>query len=313
MDGNAPQEFARNSRLYCPNKACRQEKESPKSGALVRNGFFYRKSDRRRIRRFRCLSCRKSFSGATSDPCFGQKKRHLNGLLWKLLDSNVSMRRAARHLGIHRETVARKLVFLSIQSQPEQARLIQNYIERNGKFTDLQFDELETIEHTKCKPISVPLVVDARTRLIIGIKTCSMPAKGPLAAISRKKYGKRPCHRRKTLRLLFQEIAPLVANDARFKSDSHPFYPDLVKQSFPEAQHVTVISRRGCVSGQGELKKIGHDPLFALNHSCAMLRANVCRLIRRTWCTTKRMDRLLAHLQIYIVSHNRHILQSLQA
>jgi len=36
-----------------------------------------------------------------------------------------------------------------------------------------------------------------------------------------------------------------------------------------------------------------------------MLRANVNRLIRRTWCTTKRIDRLVDHLTIYADYHNR--------
>jgi len=40
-----------------------------------------------------------------------------------------------------------------------------------------------------------------------------------------------------------------------------------------EATHRTVKGRRGSIAGQGELKKIGFDPLFSLNHTCAMLRA----------------------------------------
>jgi hypothetical protein len=58
------------------------------------------------------------------------------------------------------------------------------------------------------------------------------------------------------------------------------------------------------VTGQGELKKTTHDPLFAINHTLAMLRANINRLIRRTWCTTKKPERLIDHLWIYIRYHN---------
>lgn len=35
-----------------------------------------------------------------------------------------------------------------------------------------------------------------------------------------------------------------------------------------------------------------------------MLRANVNRLFRKTWCTTKRADRLYAHLILYAHFHN---------
>ena len=62
---------------------------------------------------------------------------------------------------------------------------------------------------------------------------------------------------------------------------------------------------RGAIAGQGELKKKKHDPLFILNHTCAMLRGCINRLIRRTWCTTKRPRRLQMHLDLYVDFHNR--------
>jgi len=59
------------------------------------------------------------------------------------------------------------------------------------------------------------------------------------------------------------------------------------------------------VVGQGELKRGGYDPLFSLNHTAAMIRANINRLFRRTWCTSKRIDRLEGHLLLYTDYHNR--------
>ena len=303
-----------NSTVYCPRPGCQIESGSPASRQLaLKNGFYYRSSDRKRIRRYRCGSCKRSFSRATGDPHFGQRKRQVNEMVMQLLTSHVSMRRTAKLLGIHRSTVAVKKVFLAIQSIPEQRMMLEDYVRKNGKFTKLQFDDLETIEHTKCKPVAVPLIVDAKTRLILGIGACSMPAKGLLAEFSRRKYGPRPCHRKKTWNALFLEVAPFIAPNAQFKSDSHPFYPELLKQVFPDARHDQVISRKGRSGGQGELKKGYFDTIFSLNHTCAMLRANICRLIRKTWCTSKRIDRLLAHLQLYIVSHNREILRNLAA
>ena len=54
-----------------------------------------------------------------------------------------------------------------------------------------------------------------------------------------------------------------------------------------------------------------HDDVHlirALESELAMLRANINRLIRRTWCTTKRVDRLEAHLRVYADYHNRELL-----
>jgi hypothetical protein len=93
------------------------------------------------------------------------------------------------------------------------------------------------------------------------------------------------------------------------KSDESPHYPQDVKKHFPYAEHQKFKGRRGCVTGQGELKAGGFDPLFSLNHTAAMFRANVNRLFRRTWNTTKKMSRLRLHLFVYIDFHNQRIAQ----
>ena len=68
------------------------------------------------------------------------------------------------------------------------------------------------------------------------------------------------------------------------------------------------LGEKGCVAGQGELKKVGKDPLFHINHTLAMLRANINRLFRRTWCTTKDPERLKDHLAIYTWVHNNKLI-----
>ncbi len=54
---------------------------------------------------------------------------------------------------------------------------------------------------------------------------------------------------------------------AGFLTDKSKHYPRGVKSFFPMAIPTTCKGRRGCVLGQGELKRIGHDPLFSLNHT----------------------------------------------
>ncbi len=54
----------------------------------------------------------------------------------------------------------------------------------------------------------------------------------------------------------------------------------------------------------GELKK-GFDPLFSLNHTCAMTRDRIKRLARKTWAISKKKEFLELHLAIYVDHHNR--------
>lgn len=280
----------------CPS-ACRSK--------IVRRGFFRRSRDRVAIQRYRCCECKRSYSDASNDPCFGQKKRDLNGTIAHLLTGGFSQRRAARDLRVTRKTVVRKFIFLGLQA----VDILKRTNIQHPQVQEWEFDELITSEHTKCKPLSVLLAVESKTRRILAFRVGVIPAQGPLASLSRKKYGKRPDERRRMQDELFTELKPLVRSDSRVKSDQSSFYPRSISKHFPEATHCRFKGRKGCVTGQGELKRIGKDPIFALNHTFAMLRANINRLFRRTWCTTKRRDRLRLHIALYAVRHNLDLIE----
>ena len=240
---------------------------------------------------------------ATTDPCFKQLKRRINEPLRKLLVSGVSMRRSAWILGVQYSTVARKLKFLAHQERISIEELLQRF--RLSAISALHFDEMETFEHTKCKPLSIPLVVEPRHRLILSFDVAKMPAKGLLAEKSRKKYGPRVDQRPESITRVLSGLRDMVTGGVRILSDENPKYPRKISEAIPGSVHETTKGRRGCVVGQGELKSGGFDPLFSLNHTCAMIRANVNRMMRRTWCTTKKPECLLDHLTIYVGHHNR--------
>ena len=218
----------------------------------------------------------------------------------KLLSSGVSLRRSARILNLSRTTIDRKFRYLGERAK---IKLHQSNLEK-PLAKEVVFDDQETFEHTKCKPLSITLAVEAGTRRILGFEVSRMPAKGHLVHIALKKYGPRKDERSKGRKKLFQTLTELVEPDAKFKSDQNPHYPNDLKRAFPDATHETHKGRRGSIVGQGELKKIGFDPLFSLNHTCAMTRANMNRMFRKTWCTTKVPERLADHFAIYAVFHN---------
>jgi hypothetical protein len=282
------------------------------SGQVVRRGFYFRASDSRRVQRLVCRSCRRGFSFASLSPCYRQKRRDLNSQVDQLLSSQVSMRRAATLLHTDPKTIARKLLFLAAQKQNRGDAPIRKALGGESVFVDqVFFDEMETSHHTKLKPLSIALAVSS-TRVILGFEVSVMPAKGLLAKISRNKYGPRPDERQQGLQRMLEDIRPFLSEKPTFISDECPRYPIQLRRLYPGSPHQRVKGRRGCVVGQGELKKVGFDPLFSLNHTAAMFRANVNRLARRTWCTTKRIDRLKAHLTLYMSWHNRVLEQRLQ-
>ena len=266
-------------------------------------GSFRRRSDYRQVQRFKCCGCGITFSTATNEPELGQNKRQVNSHLLHYLSSNVSMRRSAKLLKISRTTVARKLQFLAQECRKD----FEDYWQEKGVVTNWQFDELQTIEHSKSKPLSVVMAVEEKSRKIMGFQVTMMPATGHLAKSSRKKYGARPDHRRRGIQQLFSAIQALTSTHAQIRSDQCQPYGALVKRYFPHARHQQFKGEKSRASGQGELKKGGLDPLFWINHTFAMLRANINRLIRKTWCTTKKISCLADHLAIYVYFHNRHL------
>jgi transposase-like protein len=272
---------------------------------IVSNGSFFRKSDLSLQQRFLCRNCKKTFSAACFHPCYRQKKRHLNPRIFELLSSGISQRRLALVLEINRKTVVRKFHFLGIAS----FLAMRMFRENLPPATGVEFDELETFEHTKMKPLSVIMMVESKSRRILGFRVARMAAKGLLVKRALKKYGPRIDERRKVRNELFKELQPYVLKNAAVKSDQNPHYPEAVKRHFPLCGHTTTKGRRGCVTGQGELKAGGFDPLFTLNHTFAMFRANINRLFRKTWATTKKPECLALHIAIYVFYHNQFLIQ----
>lgn len=281
--------------LRCPNLNCW-------SFHIIKDGYYFRKNDSRLVRRYKCKTCFKKFSKSTFELECHQKKRRVNSILFKLLASGMSMRRCGLILGIHQTTVKRKFICLAKKANIMQEQILKTY--KKNPVIHLQFDDLITIEHTKLKPLSVSVAVEAKSRIILGAEVSKIPAFGHLAKISQAKYGRRENDHKKGLDRLFKDLINFVHPRALIESDEHKTYPGFVRKYFPKSTHERHKGGRGCVTGQGELKKQHFDPIFTLNHTYAMLRENINRLTRKTWCTTKDPSMLKKHLDIYIAFHN---------
>tara|TARA_Y100000768_G_C23991011_1_gene692993 strand:+ start:797 stop:1447 length:651 start_codon:yes stop_codon:yes gene_type:complete len=212
------------------------------------------------------------------------------------------MRRIALNLNVDKKTVARKVEFLGLQARMFNQKYLQKL--RVNPVEHLQFDDLITKERTKMLPVTISVAVDAETRRILALVATQIPAFGLLAKKSRAKYGYRKSEHKLGLEQMFQKIEKVVAKNALIRSDEHKFYPEFVDRYFPSAVYIRYKGGRGCIAGQGELKRLARDPLFALNHTCAMLRDNISRLVRKSWCVSQSIEKLQLHLDLYMKFHN---------
>ena len=136
-------------------------------------------------------------------------------------------------------------------------------------------------------------------------KTCSQATGTACFGQNKRRVNsKRIDGRKRAMLALFSELREVLSEDAELTSDKKTSYPGWLRQVSPTWRHIRVKGRKPCHVGQGELKEGGYDPLFYLNHTCAMIRDSVKRLARRSWCTTKKMENLANHLDIYRDFHN---------
>jgi len=94
---------------------------------------------------------------------------------------------------------------------------------------EVQLDDPITREHTKCKPVAVSVVIESGTRRILGLDAAPIPASGPLAKMSRSRYGKRADGSRAMRNALLAQLKPWIAPDACFSSDDHRHCPVVIR------------------------------------------------------------------------------------
>ncbi len=285
-----PQERGRPT-TSCPH--CASER-------FKKKGFYSRAGDSRRVQRFSCKDCGKSFSRAGYSPWYRHRYRRLNPHIKTQLVSSGTIRGTARLLNIHPDTVSRHLTILG--------QIAKDSVEKERstwpKAKRVQMDDLITFEHSALKQVSVTLMTDSDRYRMLGFCVSRIPTSGTIAQKAREKYGLRPDESILNRHKLLAEIKVVIADDAAFITDAHQGYPPLIQRHCPNAHHDTYLSRRACVAGQGELKEGGFDPLFCINHQMATLRAFVSRLVRRTWNTTKKLSQLEAHLWVMLAFYN---------
>jgi len=87
------------------------------------------------------------------------------------------MRRAATLLGVSKNIVSLRFAFLGLQAEAEH----EQWLARCSQTVQVQVDDLISLEHTKCKPLCVCVVINAKQRLILGAGMARIHASSPLA------------------------------------------------------------------------------------------------------------------------------------
>jgi len=202
------------------------------------------------------------------------------------------MRRVAKHIGIDRKTVARKLQYLAEQAREAHTTALAS---PGIKTEYVQFDEMETYEVSKLKPLSIALAVRAKTGQILGAKVAEMNCHGKTASASVRKYGRRTDGRMRATKSVLGNVVKVSKAKLTIATDKKQAYRTIIKQVLPGARHDVYASRTTVSTA---------DPLFRLNHTCAKIRADLSRMSRKTWSASKKATALQDNLDVYVAYNN---------
>jgi hypothetical protein len=240
-------------------------------------------------------------SEALSDT-YRQKKPELNEQVFKWYASNATQRRMAKNMGCNRKTVIRKFLFVAWLARQEHERRVKA---GELKTSFVQFDEMETFEHTRLKPLSIAIAVRAKTGEIIEAQVAEMNCHGKAAPLSQQLYGWRQDNRATAREDVLRMVKAVARPNITIVSDAKRAYPREVEKWVPGAEFVAVTSR---VKARKLLtdatRRNQDDSMWALNQACARIRHDMSRMARKVWVTTKKAERLQAHLDLYIAYNN---------
>ena len=286
---------------FCPCEF--PECETTPGFQFQRRGTFRRLCDGRVVQRFQCKRCKRTFSTQTFRVDRGLRRPSLDRLIFLGLVSKVSQRQLTREHHCGRGSVARRLERYGKHCRAFHQLALRRRNRSLAWAGHFQLDELETFEtDRRLQPVTVPLLVHLPSRCILHVAVGTLPPRKPLPPRKRRQleriemqYKRKRCSESRAKVSECFEVLRQITPDAgpvRVGTDEKPAYRAILREQFGER---LVHQRTNSKEPRTFL-----NPLFLVNHTFAMLRDGLGRLVRRNWGATKERKKLEWHLWLYI-------------
>ncbi len=295
----------------CPYAACPRHAD-PGSDFYTRHGSYTARVHTFPVPRFRCRSCRRTFSRQTFRLSYRDRKPHLNAEVLEALTRGDWLRRTARHLALTRnnfEAKARKLLRHAkhlnrnmLRRGPIGPRLVDV-----GKPFGIQFDEYESYETRRnTRPLTIATAIETKSRFLIAMIVAPIRPHGRMtkqrkAAIAADEARFGP---RQHLSTLACRIALRRADAFRQRprevslaTDEKLSYPEVARAAFHGRPLVHIRRSSRAPRGIGTL-------LSPINQIENKSRMHVGRTQREMMYVTKERRYLGLHLELHIAYRN---------
>jgi len=290
----------------CPVPHCPSTAPGGPRFSFCSQGSYRRKCDGRTVPRFGCGVCKRSFSVQTFRFNYRLHRPELMAPLFDAFVSKTTQRQAARTILCRRDTVRRYLLRFAEHSRDFHSAVLDRAAERGGIKGHFQLDELETFEQNRrLKPVTMPVLIESEMRFALHGETAPLPPRGGLHGRTLEKKleleGKglvRTSGSREAVKQCFAVLARVASKEGKVDvtTDMKSSYATVLEETMPGRYVHTTCSSR--------VERSTSNPLFAINHTLAMLRDGLSRLVRRSWGASKDRAWLAHHLWIWIAYRN---------
>jgi hypothetical protein len=264
----------------------------------VRRGFFVRPNDGQRVQRFRCDTCRRSFSTQTFQVGYWLKRPDLLSPVFHRLQGGSGYRQIAREFGISPQTV------LGLAARLGRHCLLYFQKHRPPGITEpVALDSFQSFEYSQDHPTLFHLVTGSASHFTYGFTESELRRSGRktkaqklrCARIERQFGRPDPRATRKDVEAVLGIVAPR-AQRLELHTDEHQEYPRAIR-NVPHltVEHRTISSRAARTS---------RNPLFPVNLLDLLIRHSGANHKRETIAFSKRRQSACERLWCFLVWRN---------
>lgn len=283
---------------HCPNPQCSYHQPQPGPWPYRHHGFYWRQLHPRCIRRYRCLSCGRTFSNQTFSTSYWLKRPSLLGKIYNHTNGGMANRQLARAKRCSPGTVDRQLGRLGRHCLLFQRQALQ----QASPFVDIVIDGIESFEFSQYFPFEHLNAVDRSSSFFIYFTDAPLRRSGRMTDHQKQRrqeletlYG-RPDPRavEKATRELL-ETALSGAQRAIVCSDEHKAYPRSMQGLPCEIEHRQTSSKR---------RRDRHNELFEVNAQDMFIRHSCANHKRETIAFSRRRQESAYRMAVFLVWKN---------
>jgi hypothetical protein len=297
---------------FCPNSRCRLHLPALAAATnawFVDFGFYFTKVVGP-VKRFRCLSCGKTFSTRTFDIDYYTKKSIPYEQVFFRLSSAESVSAMARNLKVKPESIQNRIDRLSREAIALHERLEKSLCLREN----LVADGFESFDRSQFFPNNINILVGQDSQYLYGFTHTTIRRKGRMTEEQKRK--------RKQLERVYRaprggiessfasllKIIPRLWNTLRFPSlalltDEHSAYPRAISRVLPLIFALHAGSFRH-VRIPSSLERTLSNPLFPVNYFDREFRKDIPAYHQESTCFCRNTANGLCRLANYQAWHN---------